>query len=302
MTTISIQSLGFVGLGVMGEGMCANVVRKATVPVHGTDLNSAPLERLATLGLHPHASITAVADHAELLFLSLPGGAQVEQVCNQLLEHPGKLKIVVDMSTAPASLARSLANKFAAIGIQFVDAPVARLRQAAKDGTLSIMVGTTPEIFDVVKPFLSYMGTDVTLCGDVGAGQVVKILNNMVVFMNVHALAEALAISEASGVAGKTLFDVLALGSADSFMLRNAGMKSLVLHEFPLATFPTDYALKDIGYALDLAREVGINPTGAKATQSLLDATRARGFAKEYYPAFLTTIEATRNTPAANDA
>lgn len=294
--SIAIQSLGFIGLGVMGEGMCANVVRKSPIPVHGTDLNPEPLQRLAELGLHVQPSVEAVADNADLVFLSLPGGVQVEQVCRQFLAHPGRLKIVVDMSTAPASLARSLAQEFAKIGIHFVDAPVARLRQAARDGTLSIMVGTTPEIFEVVKPLLGYMGTDVTLCGDVGAGQVVKILNNMVVFMNVQALAEALAIGEASGVDGKTLFDVLALGSADSFMLRNAGMKSLVPHEFPLAAFPTDYALKDIGYALGLASEVGIDPTGAKATQALLEATRQNGYAREYYPVFLKTIEATKQS------
>ena len=292
--TTAFQSLGFVGLGVMGEGMCSNVVRKSPVPVYGFDLNPEPLERLSELGLRAEASLEAVAENAELVLLSLPGGPQVEQVCRQLLARPGKLKFVVDMSTAPASLARSLAEDFVKIGVQFVDAPVARLRQAARDGTLSIMVGATPEVFETVKPVLGYMGTDVTRCGEVGAGQVVKVLNNMVVFMNVQALAEALAIGEAAGVDGKTLFDVLALGSADSFMLRNAGMKSLVPHDFPLAAFPTDYAIKDISYALDLANEVGLDPTGAKATQALLAATSEAGFKKEYYPVFLKTIEGTR--------
>jgi len=292
--TTAFQSLGFVGLGVMGEGMCSNVVRKSPVPVYGFDLNPEPLQRLSELGLKPQASLEAVAENAELVLLSLPGGPQVEQVCRQLLARPGKLKFVVDMSTAPASLARSLAEDFVKIGVQFVDAPVARLRQAARDGTLSIMVGATPEVFETVKPVLAYMGTDVTRCGEVGAGQVVKVLNNMVVFMNVQALAEALAIGEAAGVDGKTLFDVLALGSADSFMLRNAGMKSLVPHDFPLAAFPTDYAIKDISYALDLANEVGLDPTGAKATQALLAATSEAGFKKEYYPVFLKTIEGTR--------
>jgi 3-hydroxyisobutyrate dehydrogenase-like beta-hydroxyacid dehydrogenase len=292
--TVSINTLGFIGLGVMGEGMCSNVVRKSPIPVHATDLNPEPLARLAEFGLVVENSVEAVAANAEMLFLSLPGGTQVEQVSAQLLANPGKLKYVVDMSTAPASLARSLEPQFAAIGVQFVDAPVARLRTAARDGTLSIMVGATPAHFEVVKPFLSYMGTDITLCGAVGAGQVVKAINNMVVFMNVHALAEALAIGEASGVDGKTLFDVLAMGSADSFMLRNAGMKSLVPHDFPLAAFPTDYALKDIGYALDLAEEAGLDATGAKATQALMAAASDAGFKKEYYPIMLKMIERTR--------
>jgi 3-hydroxyisobutyrate dehydrogenase-like beta-hydroxyacid dehydrogenase len=289
MTTF--DSLGFIGLGVMGEGMCGNVVRKAHVPVHGTDLNPEPLARLAGIGLIPHATIAEVAANAECVFLSLPGGPQVAQVCEDLLANPGKLKLVADMSTAPPELARELAKKFAAKGIVFVDAPVARLRQAARDGTLSIMVGGAEQEFAAVEPYLAYMGTDITHCGPVGAGQVVKVINNMVVFMNVHALAEAIALARAHQVDGQTMFDVLALGSADSFMLRNAGMKSLVPDDFPLAAFPTDYALKDIGYALDLAAEAGLDMPGAEATHALLAASRAAGHGKEYYPAFVKVIE-----------
>jgi 3-hydroxyisobutyrate dehydrogenase-like beta-hydroxyacid dehydrogenase len=289
------SALGFIGLGVMGEGMCANVVRKSALLVHGFDLNRAPVDRLAEIGLITETNVEAVADEAELAFLSLPGAIEVDQVCAKLLGHPGKLKFVVDMSTAPPQLARALAEKFAGVGVTFVDAPVARLRQAARDGTLSIMVGADAESFARLMPYLGYMGTDVTHCGDVGAGQIVKILNNMVVFMNVHALAEAIAIGRAAGVDGQRLFDVLAMGSADSFMLRNAGMKSLVPRDFPLAAFPTDYALKDIGYALELAEQLGLDPTGAKATAKLLAASKAAGHAKDYYPAFVTVIETAKS-------
>jgi 3-hydroxyisobutyrate dehydrogenase-like beta-hydroxyacid dehydrogenase len=287
------MNLGFVGLGAMGEPMCANVIRKSDGPVYGTDLDPAPVARLAEIGLHGREAVEAVADEAETVFLSLPGGPQVERVARQILAHPGRVRGVVDMSTAPAALARSLGAEFAAAGLDFVDAPVARLRKAARDGTLSIMVGASPEVFAAVEPLLRYMGTDVTRCGDTGAGQVVKALNNMVVFMTVHALAEALAIGEASGVPGETLFDVLGKGSADSFMLRNAGRGSLLPRDFPLATFPTDYALKDIGYALDLAREAGLTAAGAEATRAVLAATAERGRREEYYPVFLETIEKT---------
>jgi 3-hydroxyisobutyrate dehydrogenase-like beta-hydroxyacid dehydrogenase len=284
------NSLGFVGMGVMGEGMCANVLRKSKVTVYGTDLNIARLAPLAELGLKVQHTLEDVAANAELVFLSLPGGPEVEKVCGTLLDAPGQLKYVVDMSTAPPGLARSLANQFAALGVTFVDAPVARTRQAAREGTLSIMVGARKHDFDILLPYLKFMGTDVTLCGGVGAGQVVKIVNNMVVFMNVQALAEALVLGRASGVDGQTLFDVLALGSADSFMLRAAGMKSLVKNDFPLAAFPTEYAIKDIGYALDLAKENGLNLTGARATRALLTAARDAGYGKEYYPVFIKAI------------
>jgi 3-hydroxyisobutyrate dehydrogenase-like beta-hydroxyacid dehydrogenase len=284
-------SLGFIGLGVMGEGMCRNVARKADVPVHGFDLDRVRIERLAQDGLFGCESIEQVAARAELVFLSLPGGPQVEQVCARLLKVHGRLRTIIDMSTAPAALARSLAQRCAARGLDFIDAPVARLRQAARDGTLSIMVGGTPAQFGHIEPYLRFMGTDVTHCGPAGSGQVVKILNNMVVFMNVHALAEALAVGHAQGIDGKTLFEVLALGSADSFMLRNAGMNSLVTDNYPPAAFPTTYALKDIGYALELAREKQLTLPGAKATEALLEASHAAGHETEYYPIFLKVLE-----------
>lgn len=293
MVETEFSSLGFIGLGVMGEGMCGNIVRKTALPVHGTDLNPEPLTRLTAEGLIAQTSVEAVADNAEVIFLSLPGGVEVEKVCTQILTHPGRARYIVDMSTTPVVLARSLAERFATIGLTFVDAPVARLRQAARDGTLSIMVGAEPHVFEILKPLLGKMGTDVTRCGSVGGGQVAKILNNMVVFMNVQALAEAMAIGEASGVDASTLFEVLSLGSADSFMLRNAGMNALAPRNFPLATFPTDYALKDIGYALELAQQAGLRPTGALATRALLEKSRSKGHAKEYYPIFLSVIEDT---------
>lgn len=291
-------TLGFIGLGVMGAGMCSNLVRRSGLPVHGADLDAGAVSRLEAVGLIAAASVQEVARAAECIFLSLPGGPEVEAVVRQILDAPGKVRTIVDMSTAPASLARTLAARCGAQGIAFADAPVARLRQAAIDGTLSIMVGASDTLFAAVRPFLACMGTDITRCGDVGAGQVVKILNNMVVFMNVQAVAEALAIGRAHGVDGQTLCDVLALGSADSFMLRNAGMKSLVPGHFPTDAFPVDYALKDTGYALDLAREAGIVPTGALATRQLLEDTRAAGYSREYYPVMVKLIETTGKTEA----
>lgn len=290
----TIETLGFIGLGVMGEAMCANLVRKAGLPVSGTDMNPDPVERLSALGLHPARTIADVARASDVIFLSLPSGVQVEDVCfgsGGIVEAGGRVNTVVDMSTSPVKLTRELAARMAEHGITFMDAPVARMRQAAKDGTLSIMVGGTQEGFAAVRPFLSTMGTDVTHCGGVGTGQVVKILNNMVVFMTVHALAEALAIGRKAGVDGGLLFDVMSMGSADSFALRTPGQKALVPNTFPEQTFPTDYAIKDIKLALELAEQAGIDAQAAKLTWSLLEETSKAGFGRAYYPAMIRLIE-----------
>jgi 3-hydroxyisobutyrate dehydrogenase-like beta-hydroxyacid dehydrogenase len=178
---------------------------------------------------------------------------------------------------------------------------VARLRQAARAGTLSIMVGGEAPVFEKLRPLLGCMGTDITHCGDVGCGQVVKILNNMTVFVTVHALAEALAIGRRAGVNPQMLFETMALGSSDSFVLRNVGLKHLVPGHFPEQAFPTEYAIKDIQLALELARDGEIYAQLADTTRALLERTREAGFAKAYYPIMIQLLEATP-WPAAQPA
>jgi len=278
----------------MGEPMCANLIAKSGLPVHGTDQRREPVERLAARGLKACASVGEVAAAADVVFLSLPSGAEVEDVClgpDGIVAAKGRAHVIVDMSTSPAKLMGDLAQRLAPHGIAFADAPVARTRQAAHDGTLSIMVGGPAETLEAIRPYLACMGTEITHCGAIGSGQVVKCLNNMVLFMTVRALAEALAIGRAAGVDGKLLFEVMAKGSADSFAVRNQGMKALLPGAFPEEAFPTDYALKDIGLALELARQGGVAASGAELTRDLLAETSRAGYGRNYYPVMLKLIE-----------
>ena len=112
-------------------------------------------------------------------------------------------------------------------------------------------------LYAAIEPLIRCFATDVTHCGDVGAGQVTKILNNMVLFETVNALAEAVAVARHNGVDPKLLLDTLSKGSADSFALRNHGMKAIVPGVFPERAFSTEYALKDLSYALELAGDAG---------------------------------------------
>jgi 3-hydroxyisobutyrate dehydrogenase-like beta-hydroxyacid dehydrogenase len=289
-----IETLGFIGLGVMGEPMCANLIVKAGRPVCGTDVRRAPVDRLAACGLKACASVAEVAAAADAIFLSLPSGREVEDVClgaGGIAAANGRVHTVVDMSTSAPKLMAELAEKLTARGIDFLDAPVARTRQAARDGTLSIMVGGAADVFAAVRPFLACMGSEVTHCGGPGSGQVVKILNNMVLFMTGQALAEALTIARRAGVDGKLLFEVMSKGSSDSFALRNHGLKAMVPGVFPLDAFPTDYAIKDIKLALDLAAQGGVAAKGAHTACDLLEAASRAGFSAEYWPVVVKMIE-----------
>jgi hypothetical protein len=189
--------LGFVGLGVMGEPMCRNLAAKSGTPVVALDLDPAPIRRLAADGVRAADSLASLARAADVVFLSLPGGAEVAAVGDALLPHLRTGSCLVDLSTAPVKLARDLAGACAARGIEFADAPVARTRAAAAQGTLSIMVGAPAATFARIRPLLACMGSDVSHCGGPGAGQLAKLMNNMVLAQNVVALAEALAVARA---------------------------------------------------------------------------------------------------------
>ncbi len=282
--------LGFVGLGVIGEPMCRNLAAKAGAPVTAFDLDPGPLQRLAVAAVRAAPSIDALARDAGVVFLSLPGGAEVSAVCETMLPLLPAGACVVDLSTAPVRLARDLAGRFAARGIEFADAPVARTREAAVKGTLSIMVGAPAATFERVRPLLACMGSDVTHCGGVGAGQLAKLMNNMVLAQNVVALAEALAVARAAGVDAGALFDVLGKSSADSFALRNHGMKALLPGAYPERAFSAEYMLKDVGYALEIAAECGLRLSGADNARELLEKTIAAGCGGEYFPVLAKVV------------
>ena len=285
--------IGFIGVGTMGEPMCRNLARKSGLEVLAADRDEAPLDRLAADGVK-RATIDDIAESCRTVLLSLPGGKEVEEVClgpSGLVSRARLGWTVIDLSTAPVSLARRLYAEFEGKASAFADAPVARTRQAAIDGTLSIMVGGTRDCFDRIEPLLRHMASEVTYCGEAGSGQAVKILNNMILFQTGVALAEALAIARAYGVDGKVLFDTLTKGSADSFALRNHGMKAMLPGVFPERAFSTKYALKDLSYAIQMAEERGVPALGADVVRELMERAVELGHGEEYWPVLLRAIE-----------
>jgi 3-hydroxyisobutyrate dehydrogenase-like beta-hydroxyacid dehydrogenase len=289
----AIQGLGVIGVGTMGEPICANLAQKSGLPVCAMDRRQEPLQRLAANGVTPCASLAALAGRAELVFLSLPSGREVEAVClgeEGIASVRGRIRLVVDCGTSPVALTRKIGTRLAAAGIDFADAPVARTREAAQQGRLSIMVGASPELFERLLPYLRAFGTDITHCGPVGSGQAVKILNNMVLFETVGALAEALAIGRRAGLDERLLLDALSKGSADSFALRNHGIKAMLPRDFPENAFAAEYALKDLSYALELAREGGIAVAGAELAGARLDEAIRRGDGRRYWPVLLKVV------------
>lgn len=292
------MTVGFIGLGVMGEPMCRHVAQKGAggkvKQVVGYDLSAAPLARLADHGVEAAASPRSLLQQADVILMSLPGDEQLNALCRGpggLLEHVEAGQTIVDLGTSSVDLTRTLHAEFTARGAFYADAPVARTRAAAESGTLAVLVGAANEVFEEVHPVLACFAEEVVHCGAIGAGQVVKQMNNMVLFQTVTALAEALSIAQSCGVDGETLFAAMGKGSGNSFALQNHGRKALLPGTFPERAFSTSYALKDLSYAIDLAQKAGIQVSGANATRELFEQAIAQGYGEDYFPTVIRVLQ-----------
>src|SRR5260221_673908 len=201
------KTIGFIGLGVMGEPICRNLVKKSGKRVVVFDLAPEPLARLRADGAEIAGSAADVIKQGDLLFLCLPSAKHVRAVFegDGILKNIRSGQIVVDLGTSSVSQTRDFAGQLQAKGASWADAPIARTRQAAQDGTLSVMAGAAPALYAAIEPLIRCFATDVTNCGDVGAGQATKILNNMVLFETVNALSEAVVVGRHKCVGPKML-------------------------------------------------------------------------------------------------
>lgn len=284
---MSKLTIGFIGLGVMGEPMCRNIMAKSGHSIRIFDLDTAPTQRLAALGAETAADVGALVRDCEVVLVSLPSGKVLAELAHGpggLLAHMKQGQIFVDLGTSAVKLTRELAAEFAARGVRYLDAPVARTRQAAEAGTLSVMVGGDAQTFEKTRPILACCASDITHCGAIGSGQATKILNNMVLFQTVAALSEAYAIAHHAGFDPKLIFETLSKGSGDSFALRNHGAKAIIPQVFPLRAFSVEYAKKDLSYALELAADYGIDAAGARRVDALFEQAIAKGLGDPYFP------------------
>ena len=286
-------TLGFIGLGVMGGRMCRNLARKSAAPVIGYDVVPARIAECVGAGVEAGEGVADVATRSDIVFMCLPGEPQVREVCfgpDGLVEHARAGQTIVDMTTATVEVDREVSVALAAGGADFADAPVARGVPAAQNGTLAITVGASEEVLARIEPYLRCMGSEVSHCGAVGSGQVMKLMNNMLVFQTVSALAEAMAIATRAGVDRSRVFEILSRGSADSYAMRKHGAH-ITSGNYPDDQFPTTYSLKDLRYALDLAERVGVDARGAKLVEERFVEAIDKGYGRLYSPVIYRLFE-----------
>jgi len=290
-----VASIAVIGLGAMGGPICRNLATKAGVPVLAFDRDPTRVAALADCPAQPAADLEEVAE-ADLVVVCVPGAPETRMVCLGGTDEPGLVdhvragQIVVDCTTATREVNLEVAEALARRGAHFADAPVARGVPNAIDGTLSITVGGSSEIVAAITPWLAAFGSDIAHCGPVGTGTVMKLMNNMVLFENVSALAEAMAIATRAGVDRAAVLDLLGQGSADSFALRRHG-SFMTTGDYPTDRFPTTYSLKDLGYALDLAAQVGVDARGAALVAERFSDVVDQGWGDYYSPVVYRLFE-----------
>jgi len=286
-------TLGFIGLGVMGSRMCRNLATKSGCEVVGFDVDPSKVDALADVGVRRADLIADLMAAVDVVFICVPGAPEVRAVCLEpggVLEAARAGQVVVDMTTAGPEVDREVAAALVQKDVAFADAPVAKGVPSAADGTLAITVGGSDKVVAQIRPYLECMGTDISHCGDVGTGQVMKLMNNMLVVQNVSALAEAMAIATRAGVDRARVFDILQHGSGASFAMNRHG-SHMVTGEYPDNVFPTRYSVKDVSYALNLAESVGVDAEGARLAKSRLDAAVERGWGEFYCPVIYKLFE-----------
>jgi 2-hydroxy-3-oxopropionate reductase len=282
------ETIGFIGLGIMGGPMAAHLAKKHDVLGYDVDAGRAP----TISGITPAATIGEVAEKCSVVFLSLPNSAIVEQV---VLGDAGlapalrRSSIVVDMSTTLPTVSVRLAEKLRERSIDFVDAPVSGGEAGAKEAALSIMVGASSELFERCRPYLETMGKSVVRVGEAGAGGVAKLANNMIVGATFSVIAESFALAARFGIPADLLFNAIRGGWAGSKVLEVSG-PAMVEGDFrPGGT--VNLLEKDIGYARTLAAELHVPIPVTAITHEVFVASQAAGNGPEAQPVIVQLWE-----------
>lgn len=271
--------VGFIGLGIMGLPMAKNLLA-AGFPVVAYNRSPAKVDLLAGAGAERGESPGDVAARSTVIITCVTASADVEAVILGAEDVPGVLdgvrsgSVVVDMSTISPAVTRDLAAKLADRGVTMIDAPISGGEQGAIAGTLSIMCGGDAEALERVRPVLEAMGRKITHCGPSGAGQTVKLCNQIAVVLNNLALAEALVFCQRSGVDPAVMLEAIASGAAGSWQISNLGPRVIARDFAP--GFKVGLQQKDLRLALEAADELDLPLAGTSLVHQLFRAVEHR--------------------------
>lgn len=253
-----MERIGFIGLGIMGLPMARNLIN-AGYQVTAFDINKRALDQICTYGAEKGQSPKDVSQKSDVIITMLPNSPQVREVVlgeGGVLEGIESGKTVIDMSSISPIAAQEIAAELEKRGVDMLDAPVSGGQEKAEKGTLAIMVGGKQEVFNKNEKILHTMGSTVTLVGDIGAGQTTKLVNQVMVAINIAAVAEGLMLGKKAGVDPRRIFDAIKGGLAGSQCLLDKAPRMFEGRYEP--GFKIKLHMKDLNNVLETSRDLGV--------------------------------------------
>lgn len=251
------MKVGFIGLGIMGRPMCKNLL-KADYELFVYDRNQWKIDEVVKEGAKAEGSPKDVASNSDIIITMLPNSPHVEEVVlgEEGIIHGAKEgSIVIDMSSIEPIVSKKIGTKLAEKNIKMLDAPVSGGEPKAIDGTLSIMVGGDEETFNKCMPIFDVLGSSAVLCGEIGAGNITKLANQVIVAVNIAAMSEALVLATKSGVDPEKIYNAIRGGLAGSTVL-DAKVPLILDRKFDPG-FKIELHIKDLKNVLKTGHEIG---------------------------------------------
>ena len=297
------MKVGFVGTGTMGQPMVANLLKKDFVVV-AYDVVPAALAAVVKLGARACGSAAEAATQTDLVVTMLPSSSHVEAVylgAGGVLEGVAQGRLCVDMSTIDPAVSRRVAERLRQRGVRFIDAPVSGGVGGAEKATLAIMVGGEVTDLEEARPALAAMGANIIHVGPVGSGEVAKVCNNLIAGVAMVAVSEAFRIAEGFGVDPKVLTDVISKSSGNTWAMQHGhpvpGLVPTAAANRDYAPgFMTDLMAKDLGLAVNAARELRVPVVVAPAAQQVLRLASSHGYGRKDFSSVYAFLKPSSGT------
>jgi len=276
------MKIGFVGLGVMGGKMAMNVL-KAGHELTVYDIAKENVKPLTDKGAKAGDSAADVAEKSDIIMVSLPNSQIVEGVIlgeDGVLEGAKEGSVIIDFSSITPKVIRKISDIASKKGVDVLDAPVSGGAGGAEKGTLTIMVGGKKDVFEKVKPYLESVGSSIKHVGDVGAGDTIKAVNNLLLGINMVATAEALVLGKKAGLNEDVMYDIISKSSGSSYALTAKYEKYISKGNFEPG-FMIDLMHKDLQLAVDTAKDLKLPLISGNMSQQIFEAARAEGLGSE---------------------
>lgn len=277
------MKIGFIGLGIMGESMCENIIRKHDDLVYVFDYNENQIKKLESLGAVSCKSSVDVAKNADLIISMVPKSEHSMSVYKEILPVLNHEKICVDMSTIDPSVSIEISQLVKATGAKFADAPVVKSKPAAISGTLGIYVGSDEETFKIIEPVLEYMGNNIIRMGENGKGLVMKICHNTLVAQIQNGVNETIALAVNNGIDIDEYAKAISYGGGQNFYLD--GKAKAIKDQNYATAFSVENMEKDLGICTNLAVESEVVMPGLKVVKNVYEKALEKGFGREDFSA-----------------